>query len=162
MSDQEFDSQLGLETGDWINLGRLKVTGEHAESGTHYEAITVTLFREAMAEIREPLNDFIFVDFGSGKGRMLFLAAELPFRRILGVEYSSYLHDIAERNIGSYRSPHQRCRNLASLNMDAATFDFPRENLVLYFFSPFRRPVMEPIIRSLDDSLGACPRDVCR
>jgi tRNA G46 methylase TrmB len=37
-------------------------------------------------------SDYTFVDLGSGKGRMLLIASEFPFRRIVGVEMRRDLH----------------------------------------------------------------------
>lgn len=41
----------------------------------------------------------VFLDYGSGKGRALIMAAQYPFRRILGVEFSPQLSLIASQNI---------------------------------------------------------------
>lgn len=35
-----------------------------------------------------PLQDYDFLDFGSGKGRTLLMAASFPFKKITGVEFS--------------------------------------------------------------------------
>ena len=45
--------------------------------------------REALraAPVRD-VSQYTFVDFGSGRGRALFVAAEMPFRRVVGVEFS--------------------------------------------------------------------------
>jgi hypothetical protein len=161
LESRRFDRQYHIQTSGDVQSQKMQVAGNNAAHGVHYNPTTVRAGRRVFQDL--PIDDFsqyTFVDFGSGKGRMLFLAAEHPFRRIIGVEYSSYLHDITEQNISSYRNPGQRCSDLASLNIDATSFEFPREKLVLYFFSPFRRPVMEPIIQRLDESVSASPRDV--
>ncbi len=44
-----------------------------------------------------------FLDFGSGKGRMVIAAATLPFRRVLGVEISDRLLQEARRNVEAMR-----------------------------------------------------------
>jgi hypothetical protein len=38
---------------------------------------------------------FTFIDFGSGKGRVLLIAAGLPFKAVVGSEFSRELHEIA-------------------------------------------------------------------
>jgi hypothetical protein len=42
-------------------------------------------------------RDFTFTDFGSGEGRVLLIAAGLPFRAVVGVEFSAELNEIASR-----------------------------------------------------------------
>ena len=41
---------------------------------------------------------FTFVDFGAGKGRVLMMACEYPFKQVIGVELSRKLHATASRN----------------------------------------------------------------
>jgi tRNA1(Val) A37 N6-methylase TrmN6 len=42
----------------------------------------------------------VFVDVGSGMGRVVLLAAmSYPFQRVLGVEISGRLHEVALRNL---------------------------------------------------------------
>jgi hypothetical protein len=44
----------------------------------------------------ESFSDFTFIDIGSGKGRVLLMASDYAFRRILGVELLPALHHIAQ------------------------------------------------------------------
>jgi SAM-dependent methyltransferase len=160
MLDQEFDHQYGLETGDWINLGELKVSGENVQFGTHYEAITLSLFREAIAQIPEPLDDFLFIDFGSGKGRALLLAAEHPFGKITGVEFSSELNKIAQRNIERYKKSANSTRDIESICIDATAYPIPKEKSVCYFFNPFNEVVLAKVLGNIQKSIIEHPRTV--
>ncbi|MCU1323383.1 MAG: hypothetical protein JWM43_3032 [Acidobacteriaceae bacterium] len=118
----------------------------------------------ARAALRElPLQDhsaYTFIDVGSGKGWMLFVAAEYPFRKVLKVEYSTELQAVAEANLRSYRHRSQRCKDVASIHANAAEFDFPEENLVLYMFNPFGPEVMSRMLANLERSLERSPRHV--
>jgi predicted RNA methylase len=110
-----------------------------------------------------PVSDvsgYTFIDMGSGKGRMLLLAAELPFRRIVGVEFASDLNALAQKNVKTYRNANQACFKMEPLNMDATLFEFPPEPSIIYFYYPFERFVMEPVIQNLNRSLTEHPRDV--
>ena len=44
--------------------------------------------------------------------------------------------------------------------MDATEYEFPDENLVLFFFNPFGSEVMAKVVRKLSDSLDRSFRDV--
>jgi len=158
--DQQFDDQYGLETGDWINLGQLKVQSEHAEFGTHYEAIGLNLFREAISQIPELLNEFLFIDFGSGKGRALLLASEYPFRKIIGVEFSTKLHQIATENIDRYRKRTHSISDIESICIDATAYPIPDEKAVYYFFNPFNEVVMAKVLGNIQKSITEHPRTV--
>jgi SAM-dependent methyltransferase len=158
--DQEFDNQYGLETGDWINLGQLKVESEHVQFGTHYEAIGLNLFRKTMAHIPEPLDDFLFIDFGSGKGRALLLATEHTFKKIIGVEFSAELHQIAQRNIEQYKKTTNSIRDIESICIDATAYPLPNERSVYYFFNPFNEIVLEKVLNNIQKSVREHPRMV--
>jgi SAM-dependent methyltransferase len=105
-------------------------------------------------------SQYTFVDMGSGKGRMLFVAAEYPFRRVIGVEFSNDLHQEALANIKQYRYSGQRCADIESVHADAAEFEFPNENLVVYMFNPFGPEVMKRMLANLERSIERHPRHV--
>jgi hypothetical protein len=52
------------------------------------------------------LQDFTFIDLGSGKGRVLLMASDYPFKRIIGVEFMPELQRVAQENIRKYA---ERC-----------------------------------------------------
>jgi SAM-dependent methyltransferase len=118
----------------------------------------------AHAALRDlPVSDYsqyTFIDVGSGKGRMLFVAAEYPFRKVQGVEFAVDLHEQALANIGRYKHRRQRCGEIESVNADAAEFEFPHENLVLYLFNPFGPEVLGRMLANLRQSIERCPRHV--
>ena len=45
------------------------------------------------------LRDFTFIDLGCGKGRVLLMASDYPFKKIIGVEFMPELHRAAQKNI---------------------------------------------------------------
>jgi predicted RNA methylase len=110
-----------------------------------------------------PVKDFstyTFVDFGSGKGRMLLLAAEHPFERVQGVEYDAELHAIALGNLANMKNFPVQCRHLETLHCDARDYQFPDTNLVLYVFNPFGEEIMSAVLTRLCKALAEHPRDV--
>jgi SAM-dependent methyltransferase len=118
----------------------------------------------AHAALRDlPIRDFsqyTFLDIGSGKGRVLFIAAEYPFRRIIGVEYATDMHELALENLRRYKHRKQRCADIQSVSANAAEFEFPNENLVLYLFNPFGPEIMQRMLANLQRSLESDPRHV--
>jgi SAM-dependent methyltransferase len=156
-----FDWRHRVKTFGNVQPGEMLTKSESVAHAVRYEPTTSRAGRQMLRDL--PIDDFsryTFIDFGSGKGKMLLLAAEHSFRRIVGLELASDLHCIAGQNIRRYRNSGQACFNIESLNIDAAEFPFPAEDSVLYFFFPFRRPVMEPLVKRLDRSLDENPRDV--
>ena len=77
---------------------------------------------------RSTTRNSAFVDFGSGKGRAILVASRLPFRKVIGVEYSEPLTKIAQENISIFRKHHTIC-DIEAVWADAAwTFPFPPDH----------------------------------
>lgn len=91
-----------------------------------------------MPHIPQP-SRFAFVDLGSGKGKALMLAANYPFREIIGVELSPRLHAIAQSNLQKIGD--SRIRVYCE---DARSFLFPSPS-VIYLYNPFERPVSDAV-----------------
>src|SRR5580658_10087482 len=88
-----FDLKYGTDTGGYLGPQELAGSGIHDRMNNGYSAVAPSVFREACRRWRETLPSsasrleaYTFVDVGAGKGRTLLLAAELPFRRVIGVE----------------------------------------------------------------------------
>ena len=135
--DQSFDRIFNVETGAprsgsfWL---RRRLSKVHPKG---YEPVTKEHMQALLAMLpRLELTDFIFLDFGSGKGRALFVAAEHPFRQIIGVEYSRELHETAMRNVHTYRNPAQKCFNITPVRADATTFSLPEFPTICFMNNP--------------------------
>ena len=140
----------------------LSITGDLSR-GFWYRPVRPATARALLNDLPiQDYSDYTFVDFGSGKGRMLLMAANYPFRRIEGVELRKDLHDAAVDNLRRYRKSTKKFprRRIQCLNMDATSYDFPDENMVLYFFNPFGEEIMQKILNRLDLSLTQNPRDI--
>ena len=46
----------------------------------------------------------VFVDFGSGKGRVVYQGARYPFARVVGVEISEDMNRVARENVERMRA----------------------------------------------------------
>ena len=75
-------------------------------------------------------------------------AAQRPFRQIVGVEISPALLEIAKDNRNTYTGT-LVCRDLRLVRADAATFTFPRGDLTVYLYNPFRAEVLARVLEQL-------------
>jgi SAM-dependent methyltransferase len=125
-----------------------------------YQPTEPALFHEMLGQLKIDFREFTFVDLGSGKGRVLLMAADYPFRRIIGVELLPELHRVAEENISKYKSDAQRCFVVQSVGGDARDFAFPPEPTVLYLFNPLPETALEEMMANLELSLRENPRPV--
>jgi hypothetical protein len=82
-----FDKCFGTDTAPVVYPWNLPSVGRESTPEMHfYEATPAWLIREILGSIPLQPNMFAFVDMGSGKGRALLVASELPFAKIVGVE----------------------------------------------------------------------------
>jgi len=155
-----FDWRHRVSTCGDANLANLTLVGKSADHGVFYHPAHPKLLFELFNSLKIDFPAYTFVDLGSGKGRPLLVASEYPFAEIIGVEFAAELHEIASRNIQSYSSKTQKCKNVRSVNLDAAEFEMPLTPLVLYLFNPFRPAVLIPVLQRLQRSLESHPREV--
>ena len=155
--DIEYDFDTGADTTS-ANVGwRDRLVA--ALVGPGYQPCDPALFRETLALLNVDFRGFTFVDIGSGKGRALLMAAEHPFRRVIGVELLPQLHAIAEKNIAAFTGNLQ-CTDVRSFCTDAADFEFPEEPLVWFLFNPLPEPALQQVAASVGRSLDRRPRTV--
>ena len=159
--DQWFDRTRHVRTSGDVSLSRAGISGEGAADSEHYVPARPAHIREALRAAPVPDGaGYTYVDLGSGKGRTLFVAAELPFRAIVGVELSDRLHGRACANIGSFRFRGRRGGPIRSIHANAAEFLFPEGPLVVYLFNPFGAATMQRVLDNLERSLDQQPRHV--
>jgi hypothetical protein len=166
MSDQlrraaeEFDLAHGVDTAGLLDVRGVEVVGDNREHGFHYLGTDSSIFQDAIGSLPIDHERYVFIDYGSGKGKALLLAAEWPFKAVIGVEFAPELHRVAEANLLNGRNFDRRCRDVRSLCMDAAEFEIPRDPAVLYFFNPFSERVLSRIVERVGRSLAENPRDL--
>jgi hypothetical protein len=158
----DFDLKHKVETdgdiGDWTYLSDLRIASPNWIYGTNYTGSEPSRFLAALSALKIHFEGFVFVDFGSGKERALLMASEFPFKRVMGIEFSSELHAIAKRNISQYVTATQKCKCLESVCVDFTEFQLPSEPCVLYFYDPCEDPMLAKVLGNIRYSLEANPR----
>jgi SAM-dependent methyltransferase len=160
VEDWWFDTTRRVQTTGTERKTRTDIAGERKDSNI-YGPVRAANARAALRDL--PIKDYseyTFIDIGSGKGRVLFVAAELPFRGVVGVEFSKTLHEEAVANLARHRHWKQRCTAIESVHANAAEYEFPEENLVLYLFNPFGPEILGQMLENLRRSLERKPRHV--
>lgn len=156
--DVFFDLHRRVETGRSVGIGAAgPVLGDHGAHGRAYHATRVRHFRKLMAALSLPPG-LGLLDYGAGKGRVLLLAGELPFARVVGVEYAPALCAEAERNLDVWRARTGRGANVEIVRADAATWEVAPDLHVFYLFNPFDEVVLARVVDQVHASLRRHPR----
>jgi len=145
-----FDCEYGTDTASYRDIRGLDVVAlPAARYAGRYEPSSAELVRSVLDRLQIDPKRFTFIDFGSGKGRVLLVAASFPFKAVVGVEFSRELHKIAKRNIELIPPEITRAGELLSIHGDAALFQLPQSDLVCYLYNPFGPPVITAVAEKL-------------
>jgi SAM-dependent methyltransferase len=155
-----FDEIHGTDTAGGIGVENLQIESANRKHGHPYEPMPMRSFERLLKSATVRHEDYVFLDFGSGKGRTLLLASHYPFKKIIGVEYALDLHTVALKNIAQYRSRHRRCFNIEAVHVDAAEYAVPLEPMICFLFNPFDEKIMRAVLTKFRKSLESSPRDV--
>jgi hypothetical protein len=86
------------------------------------------------------------------------LAAQLPFRQVVGVELNPTLARIARKNLAVIRASGQALAPTKIICGDAVEFRLPAGPCLAFLFNPFGAPVMRLLLTAWRKSLARRPR----
>jgi hypothetical protein len=158
-SVDRFDRRHGVSTDGEIEVEDSDITGPSRPHAIKYQATHERVLQDVLAALPISHEDYVFVDLGSGKGRVLLAAAQHPFARVVGVELSPAYCEAARHNISTALTA-PRCTDVEVLCGDVCDYALPAEKLVLYLFNPFEVPVLQRVLDRIARSLVHRPRDV--
>ncbi len=156
--ERQFDRRHRVDTHGQIPIESLDVPAENRDRSWGYMATQPELFHIVLSQLAIDYGRYVFIDFGSGKGRVLLMASTLPFKEVIGVEFCDNLHRIAQANIDAWRQSVPPRSPVRSILADATTFAIPPDPAVLYFYNPFKAPVMREFVANIELSYRANPR----
>lgn len=150
----EFDRRHGADTCGKVLPQQDSVVGVNWMHGQRYQGCNPDVLAEKLKRL--PIgSDTTFIDFGSGKGRALIVAAGFRFGRVIGVEYCEQLHEVAQANLRKLGD-----ERVVSIHADATQFKLPVTPLVLFLYNPFGPELMQQLITNVRLSHKASPRPI--
>lgn len=155
--DLGFDLRYGTDTMGWQQLDGLDVVGQNKVHGVMYQPTQAHTLRKVFRNSGLP-PEGAFLDLGCGKGRALILAAESGYRKVLGVEFSEHLCDIARSNLERYAQRFSPTTDWKVIHGDASEYAVPDEVSTIFLFNPFDDVVMAKVIGQVEASLRRAPR----
>jgi len=123
--DLAFDRRHGIDTATPTAVAALGVAGDSAGHAVEYKPSGIAFVRAALGRLDIAHAQYSFVDLGSGKGRALLLASHLPFRRIIGVEFSPKLDGDRPGEHRRLSTSRSGCRQIEAVCADAARSPCP-------------------------------------
>ncbi|GLW08790.1 hypothetical protein Misp01_39200 [Microtetraspora sp. NBRC 13810] len=151
-----YERRYGVRTSDVVSLTEFGL--DHRER-VYYSPASWRTLRRALPP-REIGGHDVFVDLGSGMGRMVLeAAAHYPFKRVIGVELSAELDEIARSNVAGFRR-RLRCPDVELVRSDVLDYPIPDDVSVVFLNNPFRGEIFSAAIGNLLRSVDRSPRPV--
>ena len=151
---RRFDHDYGVTTHAVLFLTDLDpdAVGDAGAHATHYEAVPVPDFRTLLALVpKDAIPNATFVDVGAGMARALILAAEYPFKQVVGIELSPGLYEVAKENLATARERGLRCHDVRLVRDDARIAHYPPGDLIVFLFNPFDADALRVTLASIAD-----------
>ena len=124
-----------------------------------YEA-TSYFFLERLFQVFPFAENDHMIDFGCGKGRVLFMASQYACKHITGYEINEKRFSILEQNIRQYREKHKTASVFDVYNESAQSAAIDDSANKFFFFEPFHLSIYAKVLKNIKDSLKRRQRDI--
>lgn len=143
--DRWFGAPEPAEVGARAELSDLTIEAPNAAHGVEYTPTPKLIVQWILSLLDGEQEKYHFVDFGSGAGRAVAIAARCPFKSATGIEFASELHAEAERYIGRLGPGEIRATSVNLIHGDATTAALPEGPCAMFLFNPFGKPVLKSL-----------------
>ena len=159
LEDHLFDIRYGTDTVRRVSVRALDINSENKGEAKDYIPTRGRAFRKLLDKLSFPSGS-VFVDLGSGKGKLLLVASQYEFRRVVGVEFSAELCEIAKWNKSNYHRKKRVNADIEIVNADVVGYDINDDENVFFLFNPFGPVVLGKVLENIKLSLEKQPRKV--
>ena len=162
-----FDLTHGTDTsGLWPASVIARGTDAKPEDLTAYYGVAPSILESLLdtwlqrMHFAAPIEQTVFLDVGSGKGRAALIASRYPFLRVEGIELNAALAEVAQTNLALWqRDPlAAQLAPVAMHHADALLHSLPTEPTVAFLFHPFELPILKRFLRRIEQSIARNPR----
>ncbi|MBI4523670.1 MAG: class I SAM-dependent methyltransferase [Deltaproteobacteria bacterium] len=154
LSENYYEWRLGIESSGYVERKELGVENPLC---VDYAPTDYRSLKSALNHLDIRPDRDVFIDYGSGKGRVAIVAATYPFRRIIGVEISPALNAIAGENVRRARKK-LKCANIELVTDDASHYSPPDDVSVVFLYHPFSGDIISAVVQKIRQSLLKNPR----
>lgn len=160
-ADRAFDIRFGTDTSGRVESENLGFADSEANANAIlYLPSPDHVTRWMVSAVGIDHQQFAFIDLGCGKGRVVVVASEFPFRRVIGVDLSATLVALAANNARIIAQRYPQRPPIEANVADAALYAFPDLPLLLHLYHPFKSAILARVLVNLKASVEAAPRRV--
>jgi SAM-dependent methyltransferase len=152
--NEYWDRRLGIQCAGSYRLASEGITNRDFHD---YSPSSYLDLRRALDRIRGVGADDVFLDLGSGKGGVVLMAATRPFRKVIGVEISPRLHEVALSNLAKARA-RLCCPHVEFHVADVTRYRIPSDVTVIFLYNPFGGATLGRVLAEIRRSVTETPR----
>jgi len=153
------EKKYQLETVKVDTLQNQKIKSENLKHASIYQATNYFLIEHAFDFLKNEEVNLHLVDYGSGKGRIMVVAAYYGFKKITGIDFSKSLCNEAEINIEKIKLGFPSV-DFEIICDDAVNYSIKNDDTVFFFFNPFDEVVMLQVVKNILASLKKNERKI--
>ena len=153
------EKKYNIDTIELNRLNKLTIQGDNLIHASIYQGANYYLTEKAFDYLQSINANRSIIDFGSGKGRVLVVAAHYGFRNITGIDFAKALCISAEQNINQIKSLYPSTQFTVVCD-DVINFKIKESENVFFFFNPFDEVVMLQVVKNILKSLKENPRHI--
>ena len=152
--EKVYDTYLNIST-------QIEDGDEISEKGIYnaYEA-TSYFFLERLFTVFPFVENDRMVDFGCGKGRVLFMAAQYSCKHATGYENNARRYNILEANLTSYQQKHGQNSQIIIRKENAQSAHIDDMANKFFFFEPFHINIFKQVLANIMHSLDIRQREI--
>ncbi len=159
IEDSFFDWRHGTETNRAVDCDQFESDLKNLAHSVRYKATKARPFLALLKHLRPPAGS-TFVDVGSGKGRVLMLAARQNFKRVVGIEFSPRFCERARQNIEIFRTKVQSLAPIEVTHADVTQHQWRGDENVFFLYNPFDAVILSQFVENVRRSVAEHPRQI--
>lgn len=159
LADYSFDWKYGTDTMRWVDVDSLETDSFNKVHAQRYQASKTRPLLKLFRKLQLP-KDGIFVDMGCGKGRVLFIAAQFGFKRVVGIEFCAQLCRQAQENAELFFKKFRESAPIEVIESDASLYEFKGDENIFFLYNPFDSVVLAHVLENISKSVLQAPRDI--
>jgi SAM-dependent methyltransferase len=149
-----FDQAYNVNTSGYVPADKIHADPKVQDVTHPYAPVQPSVIRAILTALGD-VTDYTFIDYGCGKGRATLVATEFPFERIIGVELSSSLADVARMNAAVFANRFPDRTKIEIYAQNVLDFEPPGSTLAIFVYHCFGRPVWAEVMKKLEAGLAA-------
>ncbi|MCS7063993.1 MAG: class I SAM-dependent methyltransferase [Methylacidiphilales bacterium] len=159
-----YELWLGINSEQYYSSQALGyVQGKGKCECDEYSPIEYESLINALGKLNKYLDggyqNSVWIDYGCGLGRAVFVAALFPFKRVIGVDLTAFLIEGAKANLAKARR-RLKCQNVEFICEDATKYRVPTDVNVVFLNNPFHGSVFDGMMERLCESLREKDREI--